>query len=71
MCAFASLAYTSTGSKSTTFSTTDAGCPMYGAIALFKEAGGAGGPTPIPPGLHGLDRQHSTIIAHRLGGCLQ
>jgi hypothetical protein len=44
--AIASRVLSATGTYTTTFSCTDTGTPMYGAIAVFKKYVAAGGPTP-------------------------
>lgn len=45
--AIASRVLTATGTYSTTFSCTDTGTPMYGAIAVFKKAAAGGSIVPI------------------------
>ncbi|MCP4127336.1 MAG: hypothetical protein GY753_09770 [Gammaproteobacteria bacterium] len=52
MVALTALGYSSTGAKTTAFSTTGVGGVMYGAIALFKEAGGGPVGATIPLMIH-------------------
>ena len=61
---------TSGGTDNLTMTISGAHTWEIGAIE-YLEASGGGGPTPIPPRLHNIGRQHATIIAHRLGGLLQ
>lgn len=48
LCALAKRVLSATGTFETTYSTTDPGDNMYGAIATFKKSGGGGGATLLP-----------------------